>query len=101
MITVHFARGVLLVMSVLALLSATVLDGIMMRHVVQPVLRFGERANGGIVQLPRPMTFMFERAWARRIYHVLFAALLFAGWWYLGTEAGVAHWARMMNPASR
>ena len=101
MISVHFARGVLLVMSVIALLTATVLDGIMMRHFVQPVLRLGERANGGIVQLARPLAFMFERAWARRIYHVFFAAALFAGWWYLGTEAGVAHWARIVNPASR
>jgi hypothetical protein len=101
MIPVSLARAVLLVMSGLALLTATVLDGIMMRHFVQPILRLGERAKGGTVQPPRAMAFMFERAWARRIYHFVFAALLFAGWWYLGTEPGAVRWATMMNPPSR
>jgi hypothetical protein len=43
---------------------------------------------------------MLERAWARRLYHVVFAMLLFAGWWYLGTEPGAARWAAMMKLAS-
>ena len=101
MFSVSFARGVLLALAALALLSATVLDGIMMRRVVQPILRLSERANGGRIQPPRAMAFMLERAWARRIYHVLFAALLFAGWWYLGTQPGAEHWAAMMNPPFR
>jgi hypothetical protein len=41
------------------------------------------------------MAFMLERAWARRLYHLLFAALLVAGWWYLGTAAGAARWATL------
>jgi hypothetical protein len=49
MIPANLARGVLLVMSGLALLAATVLDGIMMRHVARPILRIGERGNGGVI----------------------------------------------------
>jgi hypothetical protein len=101
MIPVNVARGVLLVMSGLALLTATALDGIMMRHFMLPILRLGERAHGGSIQPPRPIAFMLERAWARRLYHVAFAALLFAGWWYLGTASGAGRWATMMTPPSR
>jgi hypothetical protein len=98
MISIDLARGVLLVMSALALLTATVLDGFMIRRVVQPVLRLGERMTGEPARPPRPMAFMFEHAWARRLYHLVFAVLLFAAWWHLGTPSGEAHWATMMSP---
>jgi hypothetical protein len=100
MISVTIARAVLLGMAVLALLTATVLDGVMMRLFVQPFLRFAAERAGQAVQPPRPLAFMIQRAWARRLYHLFFAALLLAGWWYLGTDTGVAHWARMQQPSS-
>ena len=54
MISIDLARGVLLVMSALALLTATVLDGFMIRRVVQPVFRLGERMTGEPARPPRP-----------------------------------------------
>ena len=79
-----FVRGVLLFMSVLALLTATVLDGIMMRHVVQPLVSLALRRGDGVVRPPAPLQFMLRHAWARRVYHLLAAALLFGFWWRLG-----------------
>lgn len=101
MISIPIARAILVVMAAIALLSATALDGVMMRLFVQPFLRLGERMNGGAVPLRGPLAFMIDRAWARRLYHAFFAALLLAGWWYLGTSAGAAHWAAITTPASR
>jgi hypothetical protein len=94
MLALSVARGILLFMATLALLTA-ILDGLLMRHVVQPMLRVGEQMSGAPIRPPRLMAFMLERAWARRLYHLLFAALLLAGWWYLGTAAGAARWATL------
>jgi hypothetical protein len=99
--SVSLVRVLLLVMSVLTLLSATVLDGLMMRYVVQPMLQLGERVGGAAVRPPGPMAFMLERPWARRLYNLLFAALLLTAWWYLGTAPGAARWAAMMVPPAR
>jgi hypothetical protein len=85
-----FYRAFLLVMSVLAFLTATVLDGVTMRHLVTPMLRMLERMSPQPVRYPPAMQFMLERAWARRLYHLLFAAVLFGLWWYLGTPEGAA-----------
>ena len=80
-------------MSVLALLTATVLDGVMMRHVVHPMLGLVQRRGGAPVTLPAFLRFMIEHAWARRAYHLVFAVVLFAVWWYLGSAEGA-------NPAA-
>ena len=70
-------------MAVLALLTATVLDGVMMRHVVHPMLGFVLRRSGG-GSPAGPLRFMLEHAWARRVYHLVAALVLFGLWWYLG-----------------
>lgn len=84
-----FIRPFLLVFGILAAATATVLDGVMLRHVLQPVLRHLERQSGQTsVRLPTPVQFMLDHAWARRLYNLLFATILLAAWWYLGTPAG-------------
>ena len=70
-------------MAVLALLTATLLDGIMMRHVVHPMVRFALRRGGGGAP-PGALRFMLEHAWARRVYHLVAAMMLLGFWWYLG-----------------
>ena len=85
-------RWILLGWSILGFLTATILDGVMMRFIVAPWLRANERTAGGPVKLPRAVAVMFERRWMRGVYHLVFAALLLAGWWYLGTAEG-AQWA--------
>jgi hypothetical protein len=96
---ISLIRGFLLVIGVLAVGSATALDGIMMRQVVQPMFRLLERQAGGApVRYPAPLQFMLEHAWARRTYHLLFAAITLALWWYLGTPAGVESFARLQQP---
>jgi hypothetical protein len=84
MVSLGVVRGFLLFMAVLALLTATVLDGIMMRRVVKPMLELGERRTGAPLTPPRPLRYMIEHAWARRVYHLLFAVVLFGLWWHLG-----------------
>ena len=98
MIPVNVIRGVVLAMAVLALLTATVLDGVLMQYMLQPMIRYGERIRGSRVTLDPPMAFLIEHRWARSLYHLTFAVLLFGAWWYLGTAAGAAHWARMIAP---
>jgi hypothetical protein len=85
-----FLRPFLLVMAGLAILTATVLDGVMMRYMMQPMLRKLERMSPGPVVYPPAMQFVLERSWVRRLYHLLFAALLLGVWWYVGTPAGAA-----------
>jgi hypothetical protein len=77
-------------MAGLAFLTATVLDGIMMRYVLTPLLRIAAQRNPGPLRYPAGMRVMLEKSWARRLYHLFFAVLLCAVWWYLGTPAGAA-----------
>lgn len=86
---IAFIRTLLLVIAVLALLTATVLDGFTMRHLMQPLLRHVGARSGGRVQYPRAFRFLLEHAWARRLYHGAIAAVAFGIWWYLGTPGGV------------
>jgi hypothetical protein len=90
-------RWILLGFSILAFLTATVLDGVMMRFIIAPWRRSSERLTGGPVKLPTVLALMIERRWMRTIYHVVFAAVLLAGWWYLGTPDGVRWAATAMN----
>ena len=85
-----FIRTFFLVLAVLALLTATVLDGFTMRYLMQPLLRHIDARSGGRVGYPRAFRFLLEHAWARRLYHGAIGALAFGVWWYLGTPAGVA-----------
>jgi hypothetical protein len=85
-------RWIILGFSILAILTATLLDGVTMRFMIAPWLRMSERMAGGAVKTPRIMALMIERRWMRSAYHLVFAAVLLAGWWYLGTPAG-AQWA--------
>jgi hypothetical protein len=92
---ISLLRLLLLIFAILTILTATLLDGIMMRYIVRPMLRFAEqRAGGRPVEYPGPMRFLLERTWVRRSYHLLFAIVLLALWWYLGTSAGTAAFAR-------
>jgi hypothetical protein len=86
--TLAFYRAFLLVTAGLAFLSATVLDGIMMRYILEPLLRIAAQRSPAALRYPPGMRFMLEKAWARRLYHVLFGGLLLVLWWYLGTPAG-------------
>jgi hypothetical protein len=90
-------RWILLGWSILAFLTATILDGVMMRFIIAPWLRINERVAGGPVKSPRILALMIERRWMRSAYHLLFSILLLAGWWYLGTPAG-AQWASTAAP---
>jgi hypothetical protein len=87
----------LLGFSILAFLTATILDGVMMRLFIAPWLRMNERMTGGPVRLPRFLAVMIERRWMRSAYHLVFAAVLLAGWWYLGTPDGAQRAATAMR----
>jgi hypothetical protein len=89
-VTIVFYRYFLLGMAALAFLTATVLDGFMMRHVLAPLLRVVAARSPTPPRYPPPMRFMLERAWARRLYHLAFGVLLLFLWWYLGTPSGAA-----------
>jgi hypothetical protein len=81
-------RTCALVLGVLAALSGVVLDGLLVRQVWQPLARQLEARSSGPVLYPPGLRFMLAHAWARRAYNLVFAALMFAVWWYLGTPAG-------------
>ena len=85
-----FFRTFVLVMAVLALLTATVLDGVAMRYIMRPIVRRMDDATGGSAAYPPGMRFLLEHAWVRRLYHAVFAALMFVLWWFLGTPTGIA-----------
>ena len=85
-----FVRTLLLVIAVLAFLTATVLDGIAMRYLMRPLVRRLDELGIGKAQYPPGLLYMLERAWARRLYHAAFAAITFGIWWYLGTPTGIA-----------
>lgn len=82
-------RGYVLGVGLLAIASAVLLDGVMMRYVLQPIMRRFESQNGGDVALPPGMRFMLEHSWARRAYNVTFGLILLGIWWYLGTPSGM------------
>ena len=89
-------RWILLGWSILGFLTATMLDGVMMRFIIAPWLRSNERLAGRPVTPPRFFALMIERRWMRGVYHLVFAALLLAGWWYLGTPEGAQRAATAM-----
>jgi hypothetical protein len=90
--SIETLRWILLGFSILAFLTATILDGVMMRFIIAPWLRSNERMTGGPVKLPPFLALLIERRWMRSAYHLVFAVVLLAGWWYLGTADG-ARWA--------
>src|SRR4051812_3229267 len=83
-------RAYTLGLGLLAIAAALLLDGVMLRYVLQPVVRRFEAQQGGSVALPPGMRFMLDHAWARRAYNATFGILLIGVWWYLGTPAGAA-----------
>jgi hypothetical protein len=87
---IAFFRTFLLVVAILAFLTATVLDGILMRHLMRPFVRRMDELSGGKGQYPPGLQFMLDHAWARRLYNAVFAAIAFVIWWHLGTPAGTA-----------
>jgi hypothetical protein len=85
-------RWILLGFSIMAFLTATILDGVMMRFIIAPWLRLNERMAGEPVRPPRVLALMIEQRWMRSAYHLVFAGMLLVGWWYLGTPGGL-RWA--------
>lgn len=81
-------RAFLLVLGVLAVLSALVLDGVLVRFLWQPLTRYLETHSPRPVRYPPGMRFMLAHGWARRTYNLGFAFVVFGIWWYLGTPAG-------------
>ena len=83
-------RSFLLGLAVLAVLTGTLLDGVAMKYIMRPIVRRMEEASGGAQHFPPGLSFMMTHAWARRVYHLAFAGIVLAAWWYLGTPAGAA-----------
>jgi hypothetical protein len=81
-------RAYALGLGLLAIATALFLDGVIVRFVLQPILRRFEAQSGGRVTLPPGMRFMLEHAWARRAYNATFGLILVGIWWYLGTPSG-------------
>ena len=81
-------RAFTLGLGLLAIATALLLDGVLVRYVLQPVIRRFEARSGGHVTLPPGMRFMLEHAWARRAYNATFGLILVGIWWYLGTPSG-------------
>ena len=90
-------RWMPLAFGILAFLTATILDGVMMRLFIAPWLRMNERMTGGPVKLPRFLAAMLQQRWMRSAYHLAVAAVLLAGWWYLGTPDGAQRAAFAMR----
>jgi hypothetical protein len=88
--TLAYYRYFLLGMAGLAFLTATLLDGIVMRYILEPLLRVAAQRSPAPLAYPPGIRFMLEKAWARRLYHLLFGVLLLVLWWYMGTPAGAA-----------
>lgn len=86
-------RVSLLCLGVLAAATALVLDGVMLRYVLLPLVRFIEANSPQPTRLPPGMRFILDHGWARRAYNATFAVIVLAMWWYLGTTAG-ANWLR-------
>ena len=78
-------RAYLLGLGLLALATAAFLDGVMLRHVLQPLVRRLEAQSARPLTLPPGMRFMLEHAWARRAYNAAFGLLMLGVWWFLGT----------------
>jgi hypothetical protein len=81
-------RVYLLCLGLLAAATALVLDGVMLRYVLQPLVRFIEARSPQPALLPPGMRFMLDHTWARRTYNATFAVIALGTWWYLGTTAG-------------
>jgi hypothetical protein len=92
-------RWTLLALAAVALLSATILYWPLYNATVRPWLRLAERAHGGPVALPAVVRLLFTNERVQRAWHLLWAALFVAGWWYLGTPAGERAWAALAAQA--
>ena len=68
-------RVYLLCFGILAAATALVLDGVLLRYVLQPLVRFIEKSPQP-VRLPPGMRFMLDHAWARRAYNATFAVIV-------------------------
>ena len=87
-------RWVLLALSVVALLGATVLFRPLYAATVRPWLRLNERALGGRPpELPPALARVVRDGRLLRAWQLLWAVLFLAAWWYLGTTAGARAWA--------
>ena len=86
-------RWFLLVASILTFLTGTVFYWPMRRLILDQYLWLNARLGGGSVRHPPTLVFLLEHEWVGRAYHLGSAALMIGVWWYLGTAAGVAHWA--------
>jgi hypothetical protein len=85
-------RWILLALSGFALLTGFAMHGLVRRLLLQPIVNTTQLSSG-ISSLPfKAFRLMIARAWVFRIYHLCFAVLLFAGWWYFGTDAGRLTW---------
>jgi hypothetical protein len=86
-------RWTLLALATFALLTATVLYRPVYNATIRPWLRLNERVNGGPLVLPAAARLLFTNERVQRAWHALWAAMLLAAWWYLGTPAGARAWA--------
>jgi hypothetical protein len=90
------ARWLLLAFAGLAVLTALAMHGLV-RRLILPYIASASKASRGVISLPLKMFgVMIGRAWIFRLYHACFAAVLFAGWWYLGTAAGQTAWTQLV-----
>lgn len=81
-------RVYLLCLAALSATTALVLDGVMYRRVLKPLVELVEHTSPRPFRLPPQLRFMLEHSWARRLYHAAFTLVVLVMWWYLGTPAG-------------
>lgn len=87
-------RWILLVFSGFALLTGFAMHGLVRRLLLQPIVNTTQLSSGISSLFSKAFRLMITRAWVFRIYHLCFAVLLFAAWWYFGTDAGRLRWTQ-------
>jgi hypothetical protein len=87
-----YFRWLLLAFAGLAILTGVAMHGLVRRLLLQHVIAVSQQWKGVPSRALRIFAVMIDRAWVFRFYHLCFAVVLFAGWWYLGTTDGQVVW---------
>ncbi|HSU95675.1 MAG TPA: hypothetical protein VLI40_00505 [Gemmatimonadaceae bacterium] len=92
-----YFRWLLLALSGLALLTGVAMHGLVRRLMLPRIVDASQSQNGIPSHALRLFSVMIGRAWVFRIYHLCFAVLFLAAWWYFGTTAGNVAWTQLIT----
>ena len=78
------------------MLTGVAMHGLVRRLLLPYIMNASQSSNGLSSLSLKLFSIMIGRAWIFRVYHLCFAVMLLAGWWYLGTAAGQTAWAQLV-----